>query len=232
MEKIQKVEYKCFEESCLSSDSGESIVDGYLQLYTDGGCYNNGKENAYGAVGIYFGRGSKLNTSVMLEGKVTNNIAEIKAAYLGLQKAYENGEITNLCCILLFTHIYSFVVSFEEAWEDVIQILPFIVFFPVCYQLDLVLESCNIWYDNRGLALKIEKLSAFWFSDDLKGYGSLEKVKLFTDSHYVVMCCSHWLKGWKKNNWKKANGRPVLNQEELEYLDEAISKMDDVQMNF
>ncbi|KAL7633037.1 UNVERIFIED_CONTAM: hypothetical protein RMT77_016613 [Armadillidium vulgare] len=151
MEKIQKVEYKSFEESCMSSDGGESIVDGYLQLYTDGGCYNNGKENAYGAVGIYFGRGSKLNTSVMLEGKVTNNIAEIKAAYLGLQKAYENG---------------------------------------------------------------------------------FRKVKLFTDSHYVVMCCSHWLKGWKKNNWKKANGRPVLNQEELEYLDEAISKMDDVQMVF
>lgn len=47
------------------------------------------------------------------------------------------------------------------------------------------------------------------------------KITLETDSQYVVKGMTQWLKGWKKKNWKKADGNPVLNQEVWERLDKA-----------
>ena len=36
---------------------------------------------------------------------------------------------------------------------------------------------------------------------------------LTSDSQYVVKGMNEWIKGWKKRNWKKADGNPVKNQE-------------------
>ncbi|NQU65966.1 MAG: ribonuclease HI [SAR324 cluster bacterium] len=33
-----------------------------------------------------------------------------------------------------------------------------------------------------------------------------------TDSQYLVKGMTEWLRGWKKKNWKKADGKPVLNR--------------------
>jgi len=33
-----------------------------------------------------------------------------------------------------------------------------------------------------------------------------------TDSQYLVKGMTKWLEGWKKKNWKKADGKPVLNK--------------------
>jgi ribonuclease HI len=38
-------------------------------------------------------------------------------------------------------------------------------------------------------------------------------VILTSDSQYVVKGMNQWIKGWKKRNWKKADGKQVLNQE-------------------
>ncbi len=45
-----------------------------------------------------------------------------------------------------------------------------------------------------------------------------------TDSRYVVDGMSQWLAGWKRNGWRKADKKPVLNRELWQALDEAASQ--------
>lgn len=42
------------------------------------------------------------------------------------------------------------------------------------------------------------------------------------DSRYVIDAVTRWLPGWKRNSWRKADGKPVLNRELLERLDAAL----------
>lgn len=50
-----------------------------LYIYTDGACSNNGKLEAKAGIGIYFGMNDKRNVSKRIDGKQTNNTAELKA---------------------------------------------------------------------------------------------------------------------------------------------------------
>jgi ribonuclease HI len=50
-----------------------------INVYTDGACYNNGKRNAKAGIGIYFGIDDPRNVSRRVEGKQTNNTAELTA---------------------------------------------------------------------------------------------------------------------------------------------------------
>ncbi len=55
----------------------EFIPDYYV--YTDGSCSNNGKDNALAGIGIFFGLDDIRNVSKKIEGRQTNNIAELSA---------------------------------------------------------------------------------------------------------------------------------------------------------
>jgi ribonuclease HI len=48
-------------------------------VYTDGACSNNGKKNAVAGIGIYFGERDSRNVSQRIDGKQTNNTAELGA---------------------------------------------------------------------------------------------------------------------------------------------------------
>ena len=48
-------------------------------MYTDGACSNNGKDNALAGIGIFFGINDNRNISKKIEGKQTNNTAELSA---------------------------------------------------------------------------------------------------------------------------------------------------------
>ena len=50
-----------------------------------------------------------------------------------------------------------------------------------------------------------------------------EPLKILCDSQYAINCISKWMPGWKKRGWKKADGKPVLNQDILKELDAAIA---------
>ncbi len=50
------------------------------------------------------------------------------------------------------------------------------------------------------------------------------RVSVTTDSQYVVNGMKTWLKGWKAKNWKKADGKPVLNQDLWQTLDKEASQ--------
>ena len=55
------------------------ILDVDYYVYTDGACSNNGRENAKAGIGIFFGINDKRNLSRKLDGKQTNNVAELQA---------------------------------------------------------------------------------------------------------------------------------------------------------
>lgn len=48
-------------------------------VYTDGACIANGKPNAKASIGIYFGPNDSRNVSKKIEGKQSNNTAELSA---------------------------------------------------------------------------------------------------------------------------------------------------------
>ena len=50
-----------------------------IYVYTDGACSNNGRANAKAGLGVYFGENDARNMSKRVEGKQTNNTAELSA---------------------------------------------------------------------------------------------------------------------------------------------------------
>ncbi len=50
-----------------------------INVYTDGACSNNGQRGAKAGLGVYFGENDPRNCSERIEGKQTNNTAELKA---------------------------------------------------------------------------------------------------------------------------------------------------------
>lgn len=48
-------------------------------VYTDGACKNNGKPNACAGAGVHFGKDDERNISVRIDGKQSNNTAEVVA---------------------------------------------------------------------------------------------------------------------------------------------------------
>lgn len=70
-------------------NSNQKELDDFIPdyyVYTDGSCFNNGKQNAKAGIGVYFTNGDIRNVSEEIKGeKVTNNIAELKA----IEKTYD-----------------------------------------------------------------------------------------------------------------------------------------------
>lgn len=47
-------------------------------------------------------------------------------------------------------------------------------------------------------------------------------LEILCDSQYVINCCTQWMAKWKKNGWRKADRKPVENQDLLRQLDVAL----------
>ncbi len=57
--------------------------------------------------------------------------------------------------------------------------------------------------------------------DLLRATGS-EPIRILCDSKYVIDSLTKWLPGWKRRGWKKADNKPVLNQDLMQQLDQAL----------
>lgn len=68
-----------------SDDSNNSVyslnvtAEKELYIYTDGACSNNGRRHACAGIGVYFGQNDSRNVSRRIDGKQTNNAAELEA---------------------------------------------------------------------------------------------------------------------------------------------------------
>jgi len=102
----------------------------YVNVFTDGACSNNGKENAKAGIGVYFGENDPRNVSKRIDGKQTNNTAELSA----------------------------------------------------------IIEVFNILTEGTYIKDKIKKYN---------------EINIYTDSEYVIKCCTSYGKKCEKNNWKR-----------------------------
>ncbi|MBU0688490.1 MAG: ribonuclease HI [Gammaproteobacteria bacterium] len=50
------------------------------------------------------------------------------------------------------------------------------------------------------------------------------KVRLHTDSKYVLQGITEWLPGWKQRGWKTASKQPVKNDDLWKRLDDAVTR--------
>lgn len=60
-------------------ETNEEIIESDYYVYTDGACSNNGRENAIAGIGIFLGQDDSRNVSELVEGKQSNNTAELTA---------------------------------------------------------------------------------------------------------------------------------------------------------
>lgn len=51
---------------------------------------------------------------------------------------------------------------------------------------------------------------------------SEEDLHIYCDSQYVINSVTKWMPGWKRKNWRKGDGKPVLNVEIMKALDVAL----------
>jgi ribonuclease HI len=65
--------------SILMNTSQHTSVDNQYYIYTDGACTNNGTKYAKAGLGIYFGDNDHRNISKRIQGKQSNNVAELTA---------------------------------------------------------------------------------------------------------------------------------------------------------
>lgn len=123
------------------------IENDFVVVFTDGACENNGKANARAGIGVWFGKNHPLNISKPVEGRPTNNTAEIQACIHAINTAHTNG---------------------------------------------------------------------------------VRKLKIKTDSEFVINSITKWIFKWRTNNWKVASGGDVKNKEDFVMLDNSIKLMEKV----
>lgn len=90
---------------------GDSVV-----VYTDGCCSRNGASSARAGIGVYWGPHHPLNVAERLEGRQTNQRAEIQAAC----KALELAKLNHIQKLVLYTDskfTINGVTSWVKSWK-------------------------------------------------------------------------------------------------------------------
>ncbi|KAF7643138.1 hypothetical protein LDENG_00244510, partial [Lucifuga dentata] len=105
-------------DGCSSSESsdGFTYMGDAVVVYTDGCCSANGKNNAQAGIGVYWGQNHPLNVSERLEGRQTNQRAELQAACKALEQAKER----NIKKLVLYTDskfTINGVTSWVKSWK-------------------------------------------------------------------------------------------------------------------
>lgn len=60
----------------------------------------------------------------------------------------------------------------------------------------------------------------------LKALKKSSKVKLYTDSKYVMQGITEWMDGWKAKGWKTASKKPVKNKDLWLEMDDIVNQHD------
>ena len=67
--------------------------------------------------------------------------------------------------------------------------------------------------NNRGELMAVAELLA------ATAHRADEELRILCDSQYVINSVTKWMPGWKKNGWKKRDGKPVINVDILSVID-------------
>lgn len=83
---------------------------------------------------------------------------------------------------------------------------------------DSVMEFGNFQGDTTNN--RMEMMAALMALQIFKASGQTTPITLYTDSQYLKNGINEWIKNWKRNNWKTSQGKPVLNQDLWQLLDQ------------
>ncbi|KAK0045493.1 ribonuclease H1 [Biomphalaria pfeifferi] len=109
--KVAKVENK------MSDYTGSKFSDSEgVEVYTDGGCFSNGRSDARAGIGVYWAPNDPDNISEPLQGKPTNNRAEIYAALRAIQIAKKKG-IPNLILHTDSQFLINGITKWIKGWK-------------------------------------------------------------------------------------------------------------------
>lgn len=81
---------KWAETTSSQTADGFTYMGDAVVVYTDGCCSSNGRSSARAGIGVYWGQNHPLNVAERLEGRQTNQRAEIQAACRALELAQKN----------------------------------------------------------------------------------------------------------------------------------------------
>jgi ribonuclease HI len=66
------------------------------------------------------------------------------------------------------------------------------------------------------IALKIiNEISSIDDISSINEISSIDEIYIYSDSIYTIKCITEWIPKWEKNNWKKSDGKDVLNKDLL-----------------
>ena len=85
--------------------------------------------------------------------------------------------------------------------------------------------ACGGWpsaTNNRG---ELTALLTLLRATEASGRGG-EQLLVLADSQYVIDSVTKWMPGWKRRGWRKSDGKPVLNADLMQALDEAMRGRD------
>lgn len=87
-------------------------------FFTDGSSKGNQYKNPIGGYGVYFPENPELNISEKLQGKVTNNIAELSGVYFGILKLITNLNIKKQIVIVSDSqYLINSITKWAKGWE-------------------------------------------------------------------------------------------------------------------
>ncbi|XP_063968630.1 ribonuclease H1-like [Lytechinus pictus] len=96
--------------------SGDS--SGSLVVYTDGACTHNGRRGAKAGLGVYWGDDHPHNLSARLEGKQTNQRAELTAALRALEQVNEHHQRRKVTLYTDSKYTINCVTNWIHRWKQ------------------------------------------------------------------------------------------------------------------
>ncbi|CAJ1077676.1 ribonuclease H1 isoform X1 [Xyrichtys novacula] len=99
------------ESSSSESKDGFTYMGDAVVVYTDGCCSANGRKGARAGIGVYWGHNNPSNVAERLQGRQTNQRAEIQAACKALEQAKE----MNIKKLVLYTDS-KFTINGVTSW--------------------------------------------------------------------------------------------------------------------
>lgn len=73
------------------------------------------------------------------------------------------------------------------------------------------------------------EIEAVTVAVDVAKNSGVDKLRIHTDSQFLIKSVTQWMPKWKMNGWKSASGQDVKNKVELQRLDEALKKVKSVE---
>jgi len=146
-------------------------------VFTDGACSNNGRKNAKAGIGVFFGENDTRNVSRIIDGKQTNNTAELSAV-IDVFKILEK-EINEKYEIIIHTDS-EYVIKCCTTYGEKCSLSNWKNNKGFISNHELVKEIYTLFANNNNVSIKHVK--AHTNNDDKLSIGNYWADKLATDS--------------------------------------------------